>query len=153
MHSSRICTACSSSHHGGSPHPPGSRPPWSRHPPREQTPPEQATPWSRHPPCVSLETTPGQIHLNFPLGCGSGDPPWPDPPQLPPWLWAWRPPLARFPSTSPLIVGLETPPWPDASQLPPGCGTEKLQGMLGYQSPPGDLLQGMLGYHLQCMLG
>ena len=26
------------------------------------------------------------IPLNFPLGCGPG----PDPPQFPPWLWAWR---------------------------------------------------------------
>ena len=26
------------------------------------------------------------IPLNFPLGCGPG----PDPPQFPPWVWAWR---------------------------------------------------------------
>ena len=37
-------------------------------------------PRSRHPPWPDP--------LNFPLGCGPG----PDPPQLPPWLWAWRPP-------------------------------------------------------------
>ena len=48
---------------------------------------------------------------NFPLGCGPG----PDPPQIPPWLWAWT----RSPSTSPLVVGLETPLGPD----PPGPGT------------------------------
>ena len=51
-----------------------------------------------------------QIPLNFPLGCGPG----PDPPQLPPWLWAWT----RSPSTSPLVVGLEPPPPQD--QAPPG---------------------------------
>ena len=34
---------------------------------------------------------PGQIPLNFPLECGPVDPPWPDPPQLPPWVWAWKP--------------------------------------------------------------
>ena len=54
----------------------------------------QAPPRSRHPP--------SQIPLNFPLGCGPG----PDPPQFPPWLWAWT----RSPPTSPLGVGLETPP-------------------------------------------
>ena len=50
-----------------------------------------------------------QIPLNFPLGCG----PRPDPPELPPWLWAWT----RSPSISPLAVGLETPPPHD--QAPP----------------------------------
>ena len=43
-----------------------------------------------------------QIPLNFPLGCWPG----PDPPQLPPCLWAWT----RSPSTSPLVVGLEDSP-------------------------------------------
>ena len=63
MHSSMMRTAArSSSRHGeGGPHPP---------------------PRSRHPP--------GQIPLNFPLGCGPGDPP------------------ARSPLTSPFGVGLET---------------------------------------------
>ena len=69
MHSSRMCTARSSSHLGGggsphtlprSRHPSGSRHPGSRHlprsrPPQEQTPrsrsPEQAPPGSRHPSC------------------------------------------------------------------------------------------------------
>ena len=40
-----------------------------------------------------------------PLGVGL-ETPWPDPPQLPHWVWAWRPRLARSPSTSPLGVGL-----------------------------------------------
>ena len=56
---------------GGSPHTP------SRHPP-EQIPPEQAPP---------EQTPPRQIPLNCPLRCGPG----PDPPQLPPWVWAWKP--------------------------------------------------------------
>ena len=66
-------------------------------------------------------------------------------------VWAWRhpqvlalrPPLPSQTPQFPLGVGLETP---QARPLnfPPGCG-------LGYHSP-GDL-QGMLGYHLQCMLG
>ena len=33
---------------------------------------------------------------------GAGTPPRPDPPQLPPWVWAWT----RSPSTPPLGVGL-----------------------------------------------
>ena len=79
-----------------------------------------------------------------------------------PWVWAWRPPqlplgcgpghpLARSPSTS---LGCEPGDTPGQIPLnfPPGCGPGNLQGMLGYH-PPGDLLQGMLGYHLQCMLG
>ena len=40
--------------------------------------------------------------------------PWPDPPQLPPWVWA----LTRSPSTYPLGVGLEQIPL----NLPLGCG-------------------------------
>ena len=88
---------------GGSPHThTRSRPPQSRQsPPRAGTPLEQAPPQSpeqtpspsRHPLARSPSTSPlavglDQIPLNFPLGCGPG----PDPPQLPPWLWAWRPP-------------------------------------------------------------
>ena len=46
---------------------------------------EQAPPQSRHSP---KQASPREIPFNFPLGCGPG----PDPPQLPPWLWAWRPP-------------------------------------------------------------
>ena len=40
-------------------------------------------------------------------------PPWPDLPQLPPWVWAWRPP----------------------GQIPLVCGPGNLQGMLGYHPP------------------
>ena len=96
---------------GGAPHPPEQAPPQIRHPLPEQT------PQSRHPP--------GQIPLNFPLGAGLdqipynlllGCGPGPDPPQLPPWVWAWKP--ARH---------------------------------AGIPLPPQDLLQGMLGYHLQSM--
>ena len=62
----------------------------------------------------------------------AGTPPGPDPPQLPPWVWAWT----RSPSTSPLGVGLVTPP---PSQIPLnvplGFGPGNLQGMLGYHSP------------------
>ena len=100
------------------------------------------------PPGVGLETP-----LNFPLGCGLGTPParslstsplgvgletpWPDPPQLPPLVWAWRPPPGQMPLNFPLGVGLETCKacWDTTPR------------------PPRDLLQGMLGYHLQCMLG
>ena len=55
--------------------------------------------WDRPPMGVGLETPPGQT------------------PQLPPWMWAWRPPTAR-----PL-------------NFPPGCGSGNLQGMLGYHPP------------------
>ena len=58
--------------------------------------------WVIPPRGVGLETPSGQT------------------PQLPPWVWAWRP--ARH-------AGI--PPSP----------------------PPRDLLQSMLGYHLQCILG
>ena len=85
--------------------------------------------------------------LGYPLppGCGPGDPPpgvgLETPPgqtsQLPPWVWAWGPPRSD-PSASPLGVDLETPQNRPLN-FPPGCG-------------PGDL-QGMLGYHLQCILG
>ena len=53
-----------------------------------------------------------QIPLNFPLGCGPG----PDPPQVPPWVWAWT----RSPSTSPLGVGLDQIPL----NFPLGVGLE-----------------------------
>ena len=90
----------------------------------EQTPQEQAPPnGSRH-PLGAGTPRPSQISLNFPLGCGPG----PDPPQFPPWLWAWT----RSPSTSPLGVGLETPPSQIPLNFPLGCGPGNLQGMLGY---------------------
>ena len=65
-------------------------------------------------------------------------------------------------------LGADTPPlWPHPPNFPPGCGPGNLQGMLGYPPPrdlcfllqgmlgypPRDLLQGILGYHLQYMLG
>ena len=112
MHSSRMRTAHSISHPGGSP---------------PDTPPGAGTTWDQaHPP--------GRSPLNFPLGCG----PRPDPPQLPPWVWAWT----RSPSTSPLAVDLDQIPL----HFPLGCGP-------GDPPPPRDLLQGLLGHHLQCMLG
>ena len=101
-----MCTARTSSCHGGvSTLPVRAGTPWSRHPPRAGIHPN----CSRHPPPpgVSLETPqsdplqlppwvwawspPSQIPLNFPLGCGPGDPPQPDLPKLPPWVWAWKP--------------------------------------------------------------
>ena len=57
MHSSRMHTARSSSRHGGSPHPHG-----SRHPPPEQAP----QVWAWRPP-------PKARPLNFPPGCGPGN--------------------------------------------------------------------------------
>ena len=47
------------------------------------------------------------IPLNFPLGCGSGS----DPPQYPPWVWAWN----LIPLNFPLGCG----PGPDSPQFPP----------------------------------
>ena len=76
-------------------------------------------------------------------GCGPGDPP--------PWVYAWRPPWCGprdpsrpDPSTSPLGMGLETCKacW-DTTPLPPRPAARHA-GI-----PPGDLLQGMLGYHLE----
>ena len=101
-----MCTAHSSSHHGGSAQPPGSRPPWSRHPPEAGTPPEQTLHGWRP------GDFPGQIPLNFPLGCGPGEPP------------------GQISLNFPLVVGLETP------QLPQGWSSGNLQGMLGYQALP-----------------
>ena len=50
------------------------------------------------------------IPLNFPLGCWPGS----DPPQFPPWVWAW----IWSPSISPLGVGLDLIPL----NFPLGCG-------------------------------
>ena len=85
MHSSRMRTVRNSSHllAGGVSTSP---PPRSRHPPRAA--PHQSSPPPEQP---------------RPGGAGT---PWPDPPQLSPWLLAWT----RSPSTSPLAVCLETPP-------------------------------------------
>ena len=89
MHSSRMRTARSSSRH------------WGLHTPSiDDTLPGAGTPWQQ---------TPGQIPLNFPLGCGPGD--LPPPGQIPlnfPLGCGLETPLARSPSTSTLGVGLET---------------------------------------------
>ena len=75
-----------------------------------------------------------------------GRAPWADPPQLPPWLWAWT----GSPSTSPLAVGLDLiplnfplgcgpgdpPPRQIPLNFPLGCGPGNLQGMLAYPTPP-----------------
>ena len=75
--------------------------------------------------------TPQPDPLNFPLGCGPG----PDPPSI---------------SNFPLGCG----PEPDPPQLPPWLWAWKPARDAGIPPPPqGDLLQGMLRYHLQCMLG
>ena len=67
-----------------------------------------------------------QCMLGYPPVCGPGDPPMCGPGD-PPWVWSWQDPPTQVWS------------WQD----PPRCGPG---------DPPGDLLQGMLGYHLQCML-
>ena len=98
MHSSRMRTAHSSSHHGG----------------------------------VGLGVGLDQIPLNFPLGCG----PESDPPQLPPWVWAW----IRSPSTSSLGVGLELPQDqapPDQAPLGPGNPPGTRHSPLDQAPPPG----------------
>ena len=59
--------------------------------------------------CLSWGGGSAFVFLNFPLGCGPGS----DPPQFPPWLWAWT----RSPSISPLAVGLDEIPL----NFPLGC--------------------------------
>ena len=118
-------TAHSSSHTEGSPHNPLQQaPPWSR-------PPAAGTP-----PGVGLEAPLQPDPLDFPLGCGPGDPPGLIPLNLPLGCGPGYPPPPppRSISASPLGVGLET------------CKA-------CWDTPPQDLLQGMLEYHLQCMLG
>ena len=78
------------------------------------------------PPRYGPGAPPPARPLNLPLGYSPGDPPGQTPPpnlplgigletlpqqtpQLPLWVWAWRPPQPD-PSTSPLGMGLETPP-------------------------------------------
>ena len=77
----------------------------------------------RHTPLEQGPPGAGTPLEQAPPGCGPGDPPRCGPGD----------PLAR-----PL-------------NIPLGCGPGNLQDMLGYTPP--NLLQGMLGYHLQCMLG
>ena len=104
MHSSRMRTTRSSSHPGGLHTPPG-----------PGTTPGPGTPPGPEPPRYGTGDPPGQIPSTSPLGVDL-NPPWPDPRQLPPWVWAWRPPT---PDKIPL-------------NFPPGCGPGNLQGMLGY---------------------
>ena len=67
-------------------------------------------------------------------------------------VWAWRPSSGCGPGDLP-GVGLETPPRPDPSTSPLGVGLETCKAYWDTTPlPPGDL-KGMLGYHLQCMLG
>ena len=89
--------------------------------PREQAPPRAEPPRSRHPP-------------------------WPDPSQLPPWVWAWT----RSPSISPFSVGLDQiplnfplacgpgapPPQPDLPKLPPWVWAWKPARNAGIPPPP-----------------
>ena len=68
------------------------------------------------------------------------------------------PPAAvAVPGGLPLPLEADTPqsrrPRPDPNQLSPWVWAWKLAMHTGIPSPPGDLLQGMLGHHLQCMLG
>ena len=103
--------------------------------------------WDTPLPGVGLEIPPGCGPGDSP-GCGPGDPPrfGPGDPQV----WAWRPPRPD-PSTFPFGCG---PGDPLARPLnfPLGCGPGNLQACWD-TTPSRDLLQGMLGYHLQCMMG
>ena len=93
MHSSRMHTACSSSHRGGG------LTPLTRD-------------WIITNACLhACWDTPPWVWAWRPPGCGPGDAPLgvgletPTPgqtPQLPPWVWAWRPPRPD-PSTSPWV--------------------------------------------------
>ena len=138
MHSSRMCTARSSSRHGGlhTPHPPPEQTPPSPSP-KEQVPPGPGTPspkadtpragnsLARSPSTSPLGVTLDQVPLNFTLGCGSGAPQ-PDPPKLRPWVWAWKP--ARHagippPSWRPAARHVGIPPAMHAGIAPPPpCG-------------------------------
>ena len=63
------------------------------------------------------------IPLNFPLGCGPGS----DPPQFPPWVWAWRG----------VSLVMEGASW--GVSLVGGCllgGCLLLGGLLGRKVPP-----------------
>ena len=74
---------------------------------------------------VGLETPSGQTpQLPLPPGCGPGETPPGQTPQLPPWMWAWRP--ARHAGIPP-----HTPLPRPAAKL-----GYHLQCMLGYQPPP-----------------
>ena len=69
---------------------------------------------------------------------------------IPPWVWAWIPPQVwvwRPPGCGPRDAPGQTP------QLPPWVWAWRPARYTGIPPSPRDLLQGMLGYHLQCMLG
>ena len=136
MHSSRMRTARSISHQGGSPHPcpRAGTLPRAGTPSGAGTPLRAGTPLARSPSTSPLGVGLDQIPLNFPLGYGPGPdpsqlppfvlawrPPWPDPPQLPPWVWAWKParhagippprPATRHAGIPPAMhAGIESPP-------------------------------------------
>ena len=97
------------------------------------------------PPGVGLEHLPPGVNLEIPPRvwawrpprCGPGAPP---PPgvslETPPQVWAWRPPRC----------GPGDPPRPDPSTSLLGMGLETYKACWDTTPPPGDLLQGMLGY-------
>ena len=94
MHSSRMRTAHSSSHWGGLPQCMLGCTPWvwAWRPPRCGPGDPSTWVWGVGLETllgVGLETTQARP-LNFPLGCGPGDPP-SQTPQLLPWVWAWTP--------------------------------------------------------------
>ena len=67
------------------------------------------------------------IPLDFPLGYGPG----PDPPQFPPWVWAWRAPPGADPPRSSHSPGAATPreQAPPRKQAPPGLGIPPVNRM------------------------
>ena len=96
-----MCTARSSTYHGG----------WA---------------WTRSPSTSPLGVDLDQIPLNFPLRCGPG----PDPPQLPPWVWAWKPARyagTRHPPETGTPPGTRHPPGPGIPP-PPGSGNSPHPG-------------------------
>ena len=114
--------------------------------------------WAWRPPRCGSGEPPGcgpgdtpQVWAWRPPRCGSGEPPGCGPGDTP-HVWAWRPPRPDS-TTSPLGVGLEDHPLlARPLNFPLGVGLETCKACCD-TTLPGDLLQGMLGYHLQCMLG
>ena len=93
-----------------------------------------------------------------PPGCGPGDPPWPDPSTSP--MGVGLEPARHTGIPSPPRCGPGDPPGcepgdpqPDPSTSPLGVDLETCKACWDTTPPPGDLLQGILGYHLQCILG
>ena len=85
--------------------------------------------------------------LGYPLGVGLENPPICEPGD--PQVWAWRPPGCG--PGDPPGVGLETP-LGHTPELPPWVWAWRPTRHAGIP-PPRRYLQGMLGYHLKCMLG